>query len=276
MPRPPAFASCSAPATSSARGRARTSSPARTDSLRVTPRFIVGADGARSAVAKDLGLDRNRHLLIGAEEVWAVPARVAAAPGQEPTFHCVLDPSARARLPRLVGERRRARPRGRRGLRTPLPRGDAQRARRVRGRPARTRGRRATGRDRAARRTDPGRRTAAHHQQRVRPARRRRGRRGLPAHRGRTRPVPAAIAAGVRGARPRAARRAARRARELRRREPAGEVPGAAWDFGAGCPSCARAASRRWGSRRCALRWGGRRRAPSCSRIGRFRMRRPR
>jgi flavin-dependent dehydrogenase len=57
---------------------------------RVTARFIVGADGARSAVAKDLGLDRNRHLLTGAEEVFAVPPLSA---GQEPTFHCVLDPS---------------------------------------------------------------------------------------------------------------------------------------------------------------------------------------
>lgn len=54
----------------------------------VRARFLVGADGARSAVARDLGLDRNRHLLIGAEEVFAVPPR----PGP-PTFHCVLDPS---------------------------------------------------------------------------------------------------------------------------------------------------------------------------------------
>ena len=58
---------------------------------RVTARFIVGADGARSAVAKDLGLDRNRHLLIGAEEVWGLPP--SAASREEPTFHCVLDPS---------------------------------------------------------------------------------------------------------------------------------------------------------------------------------------
>lgn len=55
--------------------------------IRVAPRFLVGADGARSAVARDLGLDRNRHLLIGAEEVFEV-----ANLGQEPTFHCVLDP----------------------------------------------------------------------------------------------------------------------------------------------------------------------------------------
>ncbi|MFC0681164.1 FAD-dependent oxidoreductase [Lysobacter korlensis] len=54
----------------------------------VTARFIVGADGARSAVARDLGLDRNAHLLVGAEEVFEIP------PGDEPpTFHCVLDPS---------------------------------------------------------------------------------------------------------------------------------------------------------------------------------------
>lgn len=55
---------------------------------RVRTRFVVGADGARSRVARDLGLDRNHHLLIGAEEVFEV------AGGEErPTFHCVLDPS---------------------------------------------------------------------------------------------------------------------------------------------------------------------------------------
>jgi flavin-dependent dehydrogenase len=55
---------------------------------RVRARFVVGADGARSRVARDLGLDRNRHLLVGAEEVFPVPR------GEEPpTFHCVLDPS---------------------------------------------------------------------------------------------------------------------------------------------------------------------------------------
>ncbi|MFG2542661.1 NAD(P)/FAD-dependent oxidoreductase [Streptomyces sp. NPDC048594] len=52
-------------------------------------RFVVGADGARSRVAHDLGLDRNHHLLVGAEEVFALPET-----GDEPpTFHCVLDPS---------------------------------------------------------------------------------------------------------------------------------------------------------------------------------------
>jgi flavin-dependent dehydrogenase len=53
----------------------------------VATRFVVGADGARSLVARDLGLDVNRHLLVGAEIVHAV------APGvTPPTFHCVLDP----------------------------------------------------------------------------------------------------------------------------------------------------------------------------------------
>jgi flavin-dependent dehydrogenase len=56
--------------------------------VRVRARFVVGADGARSRVARDLDLDRNRHLLVGAEEVFPVPR------GEEPpTFHCVLDPS---------------------------------------------------------------------------------------------------------------------------------------------------------------------------------------
>ena len=55
---------------------------------RVRARFVVGADGARSRVARDLGLDRNRRLLIGAEEVYEIPRGEGP-----PTFHCVLDPS---------------------------------------------------------------------------------------------------------------------------------------------------------------------------------------
>ena len=54
----------------------------------VRARFVVGADGARSRVARDLGLDVNRHLLVGAEEVFDVSPTDAA-----PAFHCVLDPS---------------------------------------------------------------------------------------------------------------------------------------------------------------------------------------
>ncbi|MGK5115623.1 NAD(P)/FAD-dependent oxidoreductase [Geodermatophilus sp. CPCC 205506] len=56
--------------------------------IRVRARFVVGADGARSRVARDLALDRNEHLLIGAEEVFATPESE-----EPPTFHCVLDPS---------------------------------------------------------------------------------------------------------------------------------------------------------------------------------------
>ncbi|MFF9194323.1 NAD(P)/FAD-dependent oxidoreductase [Streptomyces sp. NPDC014779] len=54
----------------------------------VRARFVVGADGARSRVARDLFLDRNEHLLVGAEEVFA-----SAGHDEPPTFHCVLDPS---------------------------------------------------------------------------------------------------------------------------------------------------------------------------------------
>jgi flavin-dependent dehydrogenase len=61
---------------------------ARDGETRVRARFVVGADGARSSVARDLGLDRNRHLLVGAEEVFAL-----AGSDQPPTFHCVLDPT---------------------------------------------------------------------------------------------------------------------------------------------------------------------------------------
>jgi flavin-dependent dehydrogenase len=52
---------------------------------RIKARFLVGADGARSAVAAQLGLDRNRDLLAGLEDV--VPSMSA-----RPTLHCFLDP----------------------------------------------------------------------------------------------------------------------------------------------------------------------------------------
>ncbi|MEV0582058.1 NAD(P)/FAD-dependent oxidoreductase [Nonomuraea sp. NPDC050310] len=53
----------------------------------VRARFLVGADGARSAVARDLGLDVNRHLLVGAELLHPIATGTTT-----PAFHCVLDP----------------------------------------------------------------------------------------------------------------------------------------------------------------------------------------
>ncbi len=53
----------------------------------IAARFTVGADGARSTVARRLGLDVNRRLIIGVEEMFPVSAGTSA-----PTFHCVLDP----------------------------------------------------------------------------------------------------------------------------------------------------------------------------------------
>jgi len=53
----------------------------------VAARFIVGADGAYSRVARDLGLDVNRRVLIGAELVYPTASGPVI-----PTFHCVLDP----------------------------------------------------------------------------------------------------------------------------------------------------------------------------------------
>ncbi|MEV6305427.1 NAD(P)/FAD-dependent oxidoreductase [Actinoplanes sp. NPDC051861] len=53
----------------------------------VRTRFVVGADGARSTVARDLGLGVNRRLLIGAEIVHPV-----TPDSEPPAFHCVLDP----------------------------------------------------------------------------------------------------------------------------------------------------------------------------------------
>ncbi|MEV4550831.1 NAD(P)/FAD-dependent oxidoreductase [Nonomuraea wenchangensis] len=53
----------------------------------VAARFVVGADGARSHVARDLGLDVNRRFLVGAELVHAITPGTGG-----PAFHCVLDP----------------------------------------------------------------------------------------------------------------------------------------------------------------------------------------
>lgn len=53
----------------------------------VAARFIVGADGARSRVAHDLGLDVNRRFLVGAEIVHPIASGTTT-----PAFHCVLDP----------------------------------------------------------------------------------------------------------------------------------------------------------------------------------------
>ncbi|ALG09593.1 NAD(P)/FAD-dependent oxidoreductase [Kibdelosporangium phytohabitans] len=55
-------------------------------SRKIRARFTIGADGARSTVARRLGLDVNKHLIIGAEKVFGVNT------GGVPTFHCVVDP----------------------------------------------------------------------------------------------------------------------------------------------------------------------------------------
>ena len=54
---------------------------------KVRTRFVVGADGARSRVARDLGLDENREWIVGVEDVFRGVAAAA-----EPCFHCFLDP----------------------------------------------------------------------------------------------------------------------------------------------------------------------------------------
>jgi flavin-dependent dehydrogenase len=55
---------------------------------RVRAGFLVGADGARSPVAAQLGLDRNRAFLIGAEDV--LPSALSG--GEPPVMHCFVDP----------------------------------------------------------------------------------------------------------------------------------------------------------------------------------------
>ena len=54
--------------------------------FRVKTKILVGADGAQSRVARDLGLDENRRWIVGYEEVW----KNAPFDG-EPRLHCFLD-----------------------------------------------------------------------------------------------------------------------------------------------------------------------------------------
>ncbi|HYC58098.1 MAG TPA: NAD(P)/FAD-dependent oxidoreductase [Thermoanaerobaculia bacterium] len=52
---------------------------------RLRARYVIGADGARSVIAGQLGLDRNRELLVGVEEIVPPISR-------EPALHCFVDP----------------------------------------------------------------------------------------------------------------------------------------------------------------------------------------
>ncbi|MDQ6742082.1 MAG: NAD(P)/FAD-dependent oxidoreductase [Candidatus Dormibacteraeota bacterium] len=53
----------------------------------VQARFVIGADGAVSRVARDLALDVNREFISGVEDVFeGLPA------ARPPSFHCFIDP----------------------------------------------------------------------------------------------------------------------------------------------------------------------------------------
>jgi flavin-dependent dehydrogenase len=54
----------------------------------IQARFVVGADGARSLVGQDLGLDVNREWIVGVEEVLRAGPDERAAP----RLRCFLDP----------------------------------------------------------------------------------------------------------------------------------------------------------------------------------------
>src|SRR3954452_21070188 len=56
-----------------------------TDVERIAVRYVIGADGANSQVARTYGLDVNREMLAGIEDV--VPGRAST-----PQLHCYLDP----------------------------------------------------------------------------------------------------------------------------------------------------------------------------------------
>jgi flavin-dependent dehydrogenase len=52
----------------------------------VHARYVVGADGAHSTIARQLGLDRNSEFLAGVEDV------VPSSSPDAPALHCFLDP----------------------------------------------------------------------------------------------------------------------------------------------------------------------------------------
>jgi flavin-dependent dehydrogenase len=60
----------------------------------IEARFIIGADGARSAVARALALDVNREMLVGVEEVLPSAAPLTRRAGEEHAaeLKCYLDP----------------------------------------------------------------------------------------------------------------------------------------------------------------------------------------
>ncbi|HEY6255262.1 MAG TPA: NAD(P)/FAD-dependent oxidoreductase [Xanthobacteraceae bacterium] len=67
-------------------GAAREGSAFRVAGLNLAARYILGADGARSAVARHFGLGRNTHFLVGVE------AELEGLDTADPRFlHCFLD-----------------------------------------------------------------------------------------------------------------------------------------------------------------------------------------
>ncbi|MCK6478221.1 MAG: NAD(P)/FAD-dependent oxidoreductase [Phycisphaerales bacterium] len=58
----------------------------------ITSRLLIGADGARSRVARDLGLDRNTRWIVGVEDVLPVSSAGPRRGGTNPCFECHLDP----------------------------------------------------------------------------------------------------------------------------------------------------------------------------------------
>ena len=59
----------------------------RLSSAAITTRYLIGADGARSRVAKDLGLELNREFIVGVESVFE-----GAVLDGPPRLLCFLDP----------------------------------------------------------------------------------------------------------------------------------------------------------------------------------------
>jgi flavin-dependent dehydrogenase len=81
--------------------------------LDVAARFVIGADGSRSAVARALGLDANRREIVGAETVHrGVPLDGAGAPRRRPgrvgPLRRPLVPSALPHPPGLAPRPRRS------------------------------------------------------------------------------------------------------------------------------------------------------------------------
>jgi flavin-dependent dehydrogenase len=58
----------------------------------VAARFVIGADGAMSRTAAELGLSENREWIVGVESIYSSSSGGGLGVPRAPTLHCFIDP----------------------------------------------------------------------------------------------------------------------------------------------------------------------------------------